>query len=292
MEQGVFLSYRRADTAGHAGRICDELERRFDYPIVFRDVDSISAGSDFVTALERAIARARVALVLIGDTWLSSTAADGRRRLDDPEDHVRREIALALERPGMTVLPVLLEGAAMPGEPDLPAPLRRLARLQAIELSERRWDHDMARLVKVLKGAGVAPPRRLLPPTWAVVVIGLLLAALLGMAVWCWQGAGTGADRYTGIWYLPDGGFWTVQERDGELWVEETHHESRQVWKRGPGLVGGDGLVASLELVFGRQPFRYEHRLRLSRDGRALLGTVSRSDSERESSTVLMRDRQ
>jgi len=292
LEQGVFLSYRRADTAGHAGRICDELERRFDYPIVFRDVASIAAGSDFVAVLERAIARARVTLVLIGDTWLNAAAADGSRRLDDPEDHVRREIGLALERPGMTVLPVLLEGTAMPAEEELPAVLRGLARLQAIELSERRWDHDVERLVKALKGAGVASPRRLALPTWAVYVIGLLLAALLGMAIWCWPGTGSNAARYTGLWYLPDGGFWTVQERDGELWVEEAHHESRQVWKRGPGSVGRDGLIASLELVFDQQPFRYEHRLRLSDDGRTLLGTVSRSDREHESSVVLMRDRQ
>ena len=55
MNHGVFLSYRRADTAGHAGRICDDLERHFGAPIVFRDIDSIKAGSDFVRALEAAI---------------------------------------------------------------------------------------------------------------------------------------------------------------------------------------------------------------------------------------------
>ena len=165
-EQGVFLSYRRADTAGHAGRICDDLARHFRRPVVFRDVDSIAAGTDFVQALERAVGAARVAIVLIGDGWLPASSEDGSRRLDDPADHVRREVAMALENPGLRVLPVLVEGAAMPAESDLPGPLHRLARLQALELSENRWDYDMARLIAVLEAAGVRRTAPVRLPRW------------------------------------------------------------------------------------------------------------------------------
>lgn len=291
MEQGIFLSYRRADTSGHAGRICDDLARHFDHPVVFRDIDSIAAGSDFVQALEKAIGAARVAIVLIGAGWLSAPGGDGSRRLDDPEDHVRREVAMALARPGLKVVPVLVEGAAMPAEQALPEPLRRLARLQAIELSENRWDYDMASLAAALEAAGVRRRGYGRIPRWLAAVLGGLLLLLMALAVCCWRGWGTGPDAYAGLWYLPNGSFWTVRDRDGQLWVEETHHESQQVWKRGPGRVDARGLAVELELVFERAPFRYLHQLRLADDGETLLGAVRRSDRETESSVLLSRRR-
>lgn len=292
MERMIFLSYRRADTAGHAGRICDDLARYFGQAVVFRDIDSIAVGSDFVQALEKAIAAARVAIVLIGEGWLSARADDGTRRIDDPEDHVRREVLMALAESDLKVIPVLVEDAAMPDAQDLPEALRGLARLQAIELSENRWDYDMARLIGVLEEAGIQrPPTPSRLPRWLVPLLGILLLAMVVMAIWCWRGMAPGPDVFTGLWYLPNGSFWTVRETDNGLWVEETHHESQQVWKRGPGSVDGDELSAQLELVFEREPFRYEHRLRLSEDRQSLVGSVKRSDRSTESSLVMTRDR-
>src|SRR5512134_3673778 len=139
-ETRIFLSYRRADTAGYAGRLAEALRSRFGRDSVFQDVEAIRPGSDFVHEIDGAIARCHVLVVLIGDTWLTERSASGGRRLEDPEDFVRLEIATALRR-GMGVLPVLVEGAKMPPEGDLPADLRPLARVQALELSDSRWEY-------------------------------------------------------------------------------------------------------------------------------------------------------
>jgi len=289
MNYGVFLSYRRADTAGHAGRICDDLERQFRAPVVFRDIDSIKVGTDFVKALEEAIQTAQVAIVLIGDTWLSMASDNGSPRLQDPDDHVHREVALALGEPSLAVVPVLVGGASMPAEQDLPEPLRQLARLHAIELSDSRWEYDIQRLARVLESAGIHTEpstrlRRWIAPL-AVAVAVFAIAAL----VWCWQGSATAIDEYAGLWHLSNGSFWTVREKEGGLWVEETHYDSGDVWKRGPAKIDADGLSAELELVYDRKPFLYLHRLKLSDDHKSMIGSVRRSDRESESSLVLTR---
>ena len=290
MNHGVFLSYRRADTAGHAGRICDDLERHFGTPIVFRDIDSIKAGSDFVQALEAAIAEARVAIVLIGDTWLKEASDDGLPRLQDPEDQVRHEVAMALNARSLTVLPVLVEGASMPDEQQLPEPLRNLARLQAIELSDSRWEYDIERLARALEAAGIHAKASSRLPAWFAPLAGAVIIFAIAAFVWCRQGSRTTVDDYAGLWHLPNGSFWTVREKDGQLWVEETHHDSRQVWKRGPAKIDSDGFSAELDLVFDRESLVYLHRLRLADDRHSLIGSVRRSDQELESSLVLTRD--
>ena len=289
MEYSVFLSYRRSDASGHAGRICDDLERHFNFPLVFHDIDSIKAGTDFVQALEQAIAAARVVIVLIGDAWLNATTDDGTRRLDDPADHVRREVAMALQNTALTVVPVLVEGAAMPTEQELPASLHLLARLQAIELSDNRWEYDMAHLMQVLEAAGVqrSSPRRL--AAWFAPLAGILTVMVVAAVVWHFQGSTVRVDQYTGLWYLPNGSFWTVREKDDVLWMEETHYASRQVWKRGPGKLDDKGLTAELELVFDSKPLRYQYSLSLSDDRQSLIGSVRHSDSISESSLVLTR---
>ena len=88
-------------------------------------------------------------LVLIGDEWAHMTGEDGRRRLEDPHDFVRLEVASALAR-GVTVVPVLVEGATMPATDDLPEDLQPLARRNAIDLSDARWHYDMSRLIQAI----------------------------------------------------------------------------------------------------------------------------------------------
>ncbi|MCU7803304.1 MAG: toll/interleukin-1 receptor domain-containing protein [Candidatus Thiodiazotropha sp. (ex Lucinoma borealis)] len=291
MVNTVFLSYRRSDTSGHAGRICDDLERYFNRTLVFRDVESIDVGADFVVVLEKAIAAAKVAIVLIGDSWLQTQSDDGGRRLDDREDHVRREIETALKNAELTVIPVLVEDAKMPTEDELPESLHRLARLQAIELSEDRWDFDISRLVRVLERAGVEHQGLNALPAWVVALIGVSMLTAVGMTAWYWWDSTAGIDQYTGLWHLPNGGYWTVTERDGQLWVEETHHQSLQVWKRGAGLVDYEGMLVDLEPVFGKVDFSYRHRLRLSDDHTSLIGSQGRTDRESRVSIVLTRQK-
>ena len=142
---GIFISYRREDSPGHAGRIFDRLRSRFGSDVVFMDVAAIEAGVDFVDVLHKAVGSCDALLAVIGPQWLSATQG-GNRRLDDPRDFVRIEIAGALER-NVRVLPVLVEGARVPPVESLPADLQALTRRQAIELRDARWDDDIERLV-------------------------------------------------------------------------------------------------------------------------------------------------
>jgi hypothetical protein len=145
----IFISYRREETAYPAGWLYDRLAARFADDQVFKDVDSIELGDDFVEVISSAVGSCDVLLALIGDRWLTITDEDGRRRLDDPNDFVRVEIEAALTR-NVRVIPILVEGARMPRAEELPDSLARLVRRQALELSPARFDFDTGRLLKVL----------------------------------------------------------------------------------------------------------------------------------------------
>jgi TIR domain-containing protein len=147
---GIFISYRRDDSAGYAGRLYDRLAGHFGAGRVFMDVEGIEAGTDFVTAIEQAVGACRVEVVLIGKDWLSATDAAGRRRLDDPHDFIRLETTAALAR-NIRVIPVLLEGATMPRADELPPELQPLARRQAVEISHKQWDATTSELIRVLE---------------------------------------------------------------------------------------------------------------------------------------------
>jgi hypothetical protein len=153
----IFLSYRRSDAAGAAGRLADRLKLRLGDEAVFRDLDSISAGADFEEAIRDAMRRSSLVLVVIGPRWLDARDADGRLRLHDPKDYVRLEVeaALALDVP---IIPLLVEGATMPKPSELPESLAPLAVRNAYELSERRWSDDAEKLAELLADRlGVTP---------------------------------------------------------------------------------------------------------------------------------------
>jgi formylglycine-generating enzyme required for sulfatase activity len=158
----IFISYRRADSAGYAGRLYDRLSQRVGQDRIFMDIDTIEPGLDFVQVIEEAVGSCDALIVLIGRQWLTVTDATGRRRLDNPQDFVRLEVATALER-NIRVIPVLVGGATVPHSTDLPDALRRLARRNALEISDTRFHHDVDRLIETLeKVLGVTEPR---PPT-------------------------------------------------------------------------------------------------------------------------------
>ena len=99
----IFISYRRDETAYPAGWLYDRLANQYNGGgQVFKDVDSIELGDDFVQVITRAVGSCDVLLALIGEQWLTITDEHGRRRLDDPVDFVRLEIEAALtrKRPG------------------------------------------------------------------------------------------------------------------------------------------------------------------------------------------------
>jgi TIR domain len=145
----IFISYRREETAYPAAWLFDRLADRFGGRQVFKDVDSIQLGDDFVEVITRAVGSCDVLLALIGNEWLTITDEHGRRRLDDPDDFVRLEIEAALTRK-VRVIPILVDGSRMPRADELPDSLARLVRRQALELSPARFDSDTGRLMKVL----------------------------------------------------------------------------------------------------------------------------------------------
>jgi TIR domain-containing protein len=160
----IFISYRREDSAGYAGRICDALTARFGKDEVFMDVDDIKAGEDFFQVIQETESRCSVLLAIIGKSWLSP-------RLADPRDFVRAEIAAGLRggphgKP--RVIPVLVGGASMPRAEDLPEDLAGLSRIEALSIEDTHFHQDIAQLVDAVKPKSTSFPLR-----------GLLIAAVL-----------------------------------------------------------------------------------------------------------------
>jgi len=144
----IFISYRRDDSSGFAGRLEDDLSECFGDEHVFRDRE-IPAGADFAEHLSERLDAADVVLVVIGRTWLDAHDHAGARRLDQPADWVRREIEHALARDCL-VIPVLVDGATMPWPEQLPDALDDLAGRQAVSLSDLRWRRDIDTLADQL----------------------------------------------------------------------------------------------------------------------------------------------
>jgi hypothetical protein len=147
--KGIFISYRREESAGHAGRIADKLIDHFGEDRIFQDIVSIEPGEDFAEAIDRAVDSSGVLLAVIDRNWATVPDAAGHKRLDDPDDYVRREIATALKR-NVRVMPLRIQGAAMPRAAELPDDLAPLARLNAIELHESVWREQIPDLITTL----------------------------------------------------------------------------------------------------------------------------------------------
>ena len=148
---GIFISYRRDDkvAAAVARGLYDRLAEHFGKEHIFMDIDTLKAGVDFVEVIEETVADCDALIAMIGDEWLEVRNTQGNRRLDNPQDWVRLEIATALKR-NIQVIPALVYGAAMPLSKDLPRPLKKLARRQAAEITHKNFHHDVDRLVKDL----------------------------------------------------------------------------------------------------------------------------------------------
>jgi TIR domain len=179
----IFVSYRREDSAGWAGRLVDDLAERFGAANVFQDIHSIRPGMDFVDAINEILRKADYALVVIGPAWLSLNNEAGGRRLDDASDYVRVEVATAL-RHGSPVIPILVGGAKMPAPALLPDDIRPLARRNAAELTDRRWSYDLNQLALAISGSDRPNGRRWFASVsigrWSTVLsVGVITGMLL-----------------------------------------------------------------------------------------------------------------
>lgn len=182
----IFISYRRDDSAGYAGRLYDLLAARFGAKNVFMDIDTIPPGKDFRKVITDEVGKCDVVLVLIGKQWLGIVDAQGHRRLDDPQDWVRVEIATALAKPGVWVIPVLVHNARMPGAHELPEELKELVWRNAIELSDSRFQHDTKKLIQAIEAAeaekrGIPFVKRRRKPERRFPWLAAILIAVLGI---------------------------------------------------------------------------------------------------------------
>lgn len=150
MAGGIFISYRREDSSAYAGRLYDHLCARFGAERVFMDVDTIKPGEDFVQVFSDRVAGCDAVIAVIGKKWLASADSQGKRRLDNPSDYVRLELASALERK-VRLIPALVDGAQMPGANELPPDLERLTRRNAIEINNTLFRQSVDVLIQALE---------------------------------------------------------------------------------------------------------------------------------------------
>ncbi len=146
--KGIFISYRRVDSQLVVGRLSDALKRALGDTAVFRDIYDIAPGTNFVEELDARLADCGVLLAVIGPEWVNQLKMRSERT--DSIDYVLREIERAFARP-IDIIPVLVMAASLPEEKDLPASLQPLARLQAHQLDDRSWRHDMQDLLTLLE---------------------------------------------------------------------------------------------------------------------------------------------
>ena len=188
----IFISYRRDDAAGYARAVNDELGRCFGAERVFIDVDDINAGQPFSEVIQRSVGDSAVLLALIGKRWQGERES-ASPRIFEAGDFVRQEVAAGLAQ-GLRVIPVLLDGVAMPDPAQLPPELRPLTGRNALALDNSRFAADMAHLVHEVRGAlGEAGPpvaaRRRLPTAW---LAGAVLGAAALAGLWQWRSPSTG----------------------------------------------------------------------------------------------------
>ena len=186
----VFVSYRRVDVGGFAGRLNDALAARLGGDMVFLDVAAIGAGRDFVQEIDRALAEADAVLAVIGPGWLHASSADGERRLLQPDDFVRTELVRGLAS-GLPVVPVLVGGAALPMAADLPSELSPLVDRQAVIIRDEAFHDDVDRLIASLRGGPSSAGPRHRGRLIALVTAAAVLVAVGGTVAFVLHGGGS-----------------------------------------------------------------------------------------------------
>lgn len=186
----IFVSYRRQDASGEAGRLVDHLQEIYGEDSVFLDVETLEAGLDFIQAIEKALNSCKVLIAMIGPHWLNIQDAEGNQRIFNEGDFIRIEISAALKR-DIRVIPVLVNGAVMPTADQLPEDLQGLTRRHAQEISSSRWKYDCDQLVAALskiiepKPQPVKPtpitPNRAKKKSWLAKNYLWLLGGLVGL---------------------------------------------------------------------------------------------------------------
>jgi TIR domain len=190
----IFLSYRRSDVGGYAGRLTDALRQRLGAKSVFQDVTAIAPGQDYTAAIDQALDGCDAILVVIGPGWLAATTPQGTPRLFEADDYVRLELSRALHRK-IPVIPILVGAARLPTATELPDDLQGLVHRQAMVLHDETWHQDVEGLLRALRGqpaVSARPRRRGLLAAGAAAAL-IALAGLGAAADWWGPGSGDGS---------------------------------------------------------------------------------------------------
>ena len=152
----IFISYRWDDSKPIAEKLYKRLSEVFNFDTVsqvFMDTSSTHYGENFIDRIYEAIDKCEIVLALIGRLWLTIPDSTGKRRLDNPDDTLRKEIEYALANKKL-VLPVLVNRANIPSESALPdSPLRQLSRIQSFEIvhKDKYFDSEVDELIEALQ---------------------------------------------------------------------------------------------------------------------------------------------
>jgi TIR domain len=275
----VFISYRRDDSAGYAGRLADALEPMLGPGKIFRDVEDIHPGDDFVKAIEKNLKNAYAVLVVIGKNWLTAQDAEGLMRLNDPKDFVRLEIEMAL-KDNLQVVPVLVNNAVMPKPEELPESIAAIAYRQALEISDIRWDDDVKRLYKVLTASKKGDEQQSSLTRWLnaksrnfrifAVSLALLLLASIGFVL---ARPYFLAPDFSGNWYFEGGDYLLIKQDGDRFEVEHIDPAMQTTYDKGKGIIKGRRVEFDLEPIYTTK-FRYRGNLELSWDNTILKGDL------------------
>jgi Caspase domain/TIR domain len=178
---GIFINYRREDAPGVAGRLFDRLATNYSRREMFMDVDAMKPGLNFVKQIDEQISKCDVVLAIIGPGWLNAVDDKGRRKIDKPRDYVRVELAAALKRE-IPVIPLLVNGTAMPSEDELPEELKSLPHRHSLELRHSRFSADSDAVIQAV--GDIVPSRRAWPFVVGAVAGMALLGSLTGFVIW------------------------------------------------------------------------------------------------------------
>lgn len=269
----VFISYRRSDSAGYAGRLADRLTKEWGEDLVFRDYDDISPGQNFFMTINDNLNSAHVMLVMMGKEWLTCLDESGRRRIDDPQDFVRLEIETALQR-NILIIPVLVKGGRMPSPSDLPESISALAFRQAIELTDSRWAADVEKLIESVnplldkrfnKQKQVDGKSLTWKKTAGLIALGLLVSAI----IWTlWLPA-----DFSGHWYFDGGNYLRIVQQGSQVNIEHIDPAMQKVYETGEGRIKGRWLEFTLKPVYTDR-FSYSGRLNKSWNNQELQGEL------------------
>ena len=220
----LFVSYRRDDTGGRAGRLVDALVARFGARNVFQDVNAVAPGHDFRAQVEAAIAHSDAVLIVIGQDWLGMDGAVGGRRIDHEDDFVRLEVSTALNS-GIPVVPVLVDGAVLPSHDELPDNMSQMLGRQAVTIRDASWHQDVDDVVRRLKGEErlTTTARR-----WPILTgVGLLILVVVFVVAAVVRNPGEESSEGPSVCDLPDDTWLEVELVDDpfDSIVDDDGHE-------------------------------------------------------------------